>query len=148
MYRQDPGKIANDGTVAKVNTTLDGFNFFNVADGNYTNIMVAGEDTVTIPQVGFGLPTGNINTFSDAVCYEVGEILLFTKVGDNTSDPGNFTDYDIRCKVISSPSGGPNSVSPGTIQEPYVLEILSITSDIHPDDTRWYVRLETPESLF
>ena len=181
IHRVVPDKLNFAGEAVATSCQLNDFNFYhhglagNPSGWTFDNdgISLYDEgDMIYIPQtegivqdspgdfIPVGLPNGgddgDIPAFSGAaegVCFEVGDIILFTKNEINTDTPGNFQDYDVRCEVIDSPSNGPDTPSLGTASEspngyPYKLKVLSIAQNIHTTDTNWYVRLETSEPFF
>mgnify|MGYP003109933072 FL=1 len=95
---------------------------------------------------------GDVPAFSgapDGVCFEAGDVILFSRQEPGTNPPGDVQDYDIRARVLTGPCSGPDNPSLGSTSSPYVIEILSIKGGIHPlHDQNWYVRLEKQESLF
>jgi len=140
MYRVVPEKLTNSGVAVATSTQLSGFNFHETEADVY-----AAGSPISIPSAD-----GVIPAFSTPVFFQVGEYVLFTLQEGNTEDPGNFADYEVRALVTSSPCTNVNNISAGTIQDPFVFEIVSIagSGSIHTTDIDWFVRLETPESLF
>ena len=83
-------------------------------------------------------------TFDNSIDYRDGDIIIFTD-SLGTQSALNFTDFQIRCQVVSGGAPNANNLVTNITQ----VRILTITSDASQDATQdWFARLEAKEPLF
>jgi len=75
--------------------------------------------------------------------FENGDILKLIRQSTATQGPVEFEDYDILARVISS-----GVTDPDSINQNYVIEIISISNEISASDLTWYVRIDPGDTLF